>query len=57
MTLNGTKLPIKTFLDYVELYLPDKSATRVYERFSDRWEVCVTPSDGQFQQACPWMQV
>ncbi|KAK9790352.1 hypothetical protein WJX73_001002 [Symbiochloris irregularis] len=48
--LNGEKLPVKTFQDYVEMYLPDKSAPRIYEKFSDRWEVCVTPSDGQFQQ-------
>lgn len=48
--LNGEKLPVKTFMDYVELYLPDKTAPRIYERFSDRWEVCITPSDGQFHQ-------
>lgn len=48
--LNGEKLPVKAFQDYVELYLPDKTAPRIYERFSDRWEVCITPSDGQFHQ-------
>ena len=51
--LNGEKLPVKAFQDYVELYLPDKTAPRIYERFSDRWEVCITPSDGQFHQARP----
>ena len=43
---------MKAFQDYVELYLPDKTAPRIYERFSDRWEVCITPSDGQFHQVC-----
>ena len=50
MYLNGEKLPIKAFPDYVEMYLPDKSAPRIHEKFSDRWEVVITPSDGQFHQ-------
>jgi len=50
--LNGEKLPVKSFEDYVDLYLGKKSegAPRVYERAGDRWEVCVSLSDGQFQQ-------
>ena len=54
VSFNGTKLPIKTFQDYVGLYIKDKDKElpRVYERFSDRWEICVSPSDDQFQQVC-----
>lgn len=56
--LDGEKLPVKTFPEYVEMYLPDKTVPRIHEKFSDRWEVCVTPSDGQFHQVgmcmCVW---
>ncbi len=47
---NGARLPVKSFQDYVALYLRDPDAPRVYERVSDRWEVCVTAAEGQFQQ-------
>ena len=49
--LNGTQLPIKSFKDYVQLYLEDKEAPRVHEKINDRWEVVVTATQGQFQQA------
>lgn len=51
--LNGTVLPIKSFQEYCELYLGDKltGGPREYLKVSDRWEVCVAPTDGQFQQA------
>ena len=54
--LNGERLPIKSFSDYVGLYLagktgPDgKELPRVTERVGDRWEVVTTLSDGQFKQ-------
>lgn len=54
--LNGKRLPIKSFQDYVGLYLSVANAgreeplPRIYERVSDRWEVCVSLSDGQFNQ-------
>ncbi|XP_002972906.2 DNA topoisomerase 2 isoform X2 [Selaginella moellendorffii] len=54
--LNGQKLPVKTFSDYVGLYLAsaqkgkEETLPRIYERANDRWEVCVSLSDGQFQQ-------
>jgi hypothetical protein len=53
--LNGKQLPVKTFQDYCEMYLGDKvtGPPRVYERVNERWEVCVSPTDGQFQQVCP----
>ena len=49
--LNGERLPIKSFQEYVGLYIANKEAPRVYERISDRWEVCVLASEGQFHQA------
>ena len=51
---NGEKLPVKDFQSYVEMYLGPRSGegavSRVYERFGDRWEVCIAASDGQFNQ-------
>ncbi|KAL4420378.1 hypothetical protein ABPG77_002318 [Micractinium sp. CCAP 211/92] len=49
---NGTRLKCKTFQEYVELYLgpKDGGVPRVYERFSDRWEVCIATTEGQFNQ-------
>ena len=44
--LNGERLPIKSFQEYVGLYIANKEAPRVYERISDRWEVCVLASEG-----------
>lgn len=48
--LNGERLPIKNFMEYVDLYLPDKTIPRVHEKVNDRWEVIVTAAPGQFQQ-------
>lgn len=50
--LNGTRLPIKSFADYCDMYLgpKDNGVPRIYERVSDRWEICVSATDGQFQQ-------
>ncbi|GJM86531.1 hypothetical protein PR202_ga02399 [Eleusine coracana subsp. coracana] len=50
--LDGQRLPIKSFLEYVMLYLRDKPEgfPRIYEKINDRWEVCVSVSEGQFQQ-------
>lgn len=54
--LNGQKLPVKNFKDYVDLYIKDSkddagnSMKICYENVSDRWEVAVTLSDRGFQQ-------
>ncbi|KAK8945392.1 DNA topoisomerase 2 [Platanthera guangdongensis] len=54
--LNGQKIPVKTFADYVNLYLESASKSRpdplprILEKVNDRWEICVSLSDGQFQQ-------
>ena len=50
--LNGERLPIKNFMEYVDLYLPDKSVPRIHEKVNDRWEVIVAATTGQFQQVC-----
>lgn len=60
VTLNGEKIKIKTFKEYVELYLKgaalkknsDEEIPRVvHEIVNPRWEICVTVSDSGFQQA------
>ena len=51
--LNGERLPVKGFADYVNLYLAGKEASqRCYEKVNDRWEICIAVSEGQFQQVC-----
>eukprot|EP00889_Picochlorum_renovo_P007738 jgi/Picre1/34768/NNA_002234.t1 len=54
VSFNGERLPVKDFQSYVDMYLgPRKgegAVSRVYERFGDRWEVCIAASDGQFSQ-------
>ncbi|XP_055299060.1 DNA topoisomerase 2 isoform X3 [Sitodiplosis mosellana] len=54
--LNGEKLPIKNFKDYIDLYIRDNADDSgsplkvVYEAPNERWEVAVTLSDRGFQQ-------
>ncbi|GAB4828068.1 DNA topoisomerase 2 [Ancistrocladus abbreviatus] len=52
--LNGKKIPVKSFQDYVDLYLQTKTTEdRKPPRFlftEKRWEISVSVSDGQFQQ-------
>lgn len=52
MFYNGQRIKVKSFQEYVEMYLgtKDTGVPRVYERFSDRWEVCIATTDGQFNQ-------
>ena len=50
--LNDKRIPVKTFEDYMNLYIGAKSQTkRVYEVVNDRWSVgvCLSP-DGDFHQ-------
>ena len=49
---NDTKLPIKQFEQYVDLYLGSKTdRPRVYEKLNDRWEIVASFSeDDTFQQ-------
>ncbi|KAG2653254.1 hypothetical protein PVAP13_1NG440800 [Panicum virgatum] len=54
--LDGQKLSVKSFSDYVDLYMKSANSDRpdalkkAYEYVNERWEVCVTQSEGQFQQ-------
>ena len=49
--LNGKELPVKDFKEYVELYAGGDDGTMiVHEQCSDRWEVAMAVSEGQFQQ-------
>jgi DNA topoisomerase-2 len=48
---NGIRLPVRSFRDYVQLYTADREETNfIYEQASERWEVALAPSDGQFMQ-------
>jgi len=55
--LNGEKLKVKNFKDYVDLYLrgiknsEGEQPKIVHEICNPRWEICVTVSDNGFQQA------
>jgi DNA topoisomerase-2 len=49
--LNDAKIEIKTFADYVDLYLKNEEAKqlpKVKMLKSDRWEVIMSLSDGAF---------
>ena len=63
--LNGKRLDIKSFFYYIDYYLATKKSRKkkkedeeddeekqikIFERPDPRWEVCVSLSDGQFQQ-------
>ncbi|XP_043264993.1 DNA topoisomerase 2 isoform X1 [Colletes gigas] len=54
--LNGTRVPVKNFKEYIDLYIKDKTddignpLKIVYEHCGPRWEVAVTTSDKGFQQ-------
>jgi len=54
--LNGKRLPINGFKDYVELFIKDKEdeignpLKVAHEVVNDRWEIAVTVSDKGFQQ-------
>lgn len=56
VTLNGKKLPINNFRNYVDLYVKDKvdetgvTLKVVNESVNERWEVCLTMSEKGFQQ-------
>ena len=49
VTLNGNKVPVKKFEQYLRLY-KDFEAPVAYEDDGDRWEVGVGVSDGTFKQ-------
>ncbi|XP_052812946.1 DNA topoisomerase 2-alpha-like isoform X2 [Mya arenaria] len=55
--LNGKRVPVKSFKDYVDLYVKDKIDDNgaplkvVHDVVNERWEVAVCLSDKGFQQA------
>lgn len=52
--LNGNKLPVKNFKDYIDLYVKKSEDVDpvkiVYENVNDRWEIALALSDKGFQQ-------
>ncbi|KAL6523252.1 DNA topoisomerase 2 [Orobanche gracilis] len=56
VALNGKEVPVKSFGDYVDLYLEARfgekkdSIPRFVKRFNDRWEICVCVRDTHFEQ-------
>lgn len=49
--LNGEKLDIKGFRDYTDLYLLTRvGVPQIYEKCSERWEVCLSLTEGGFNQ-------
>lgn len=55
--LNGKKIPIKNFKDYIEVYFKEGELfdekieyPKIFENPHNRWEVMVTMADSQFQQ-------
>lgn len=54
--LNGHKLSVKNFKDYIDLYIKQEEGEAgqpikiVYEQCGERWEIACCPSDRGFQQ-------
>merc|ERR550514_1214488 len=49
--LNGEKCDVKSFRDYVDMYLMGRPGVpHVYEKCGERWEVAVSLTEGCFQQ-------
>lgn len=46
--LNDSQIPIKNFKEYVDMYL-NPEEIKIYQS-SERWEICVGTSNGNFQQ-------
>ena len=53
VSFNDQLLPVRTFEDYVDLFLgkkKDGGNVRVHYKANDRWEIVIASSDGEFQQ-------
>merc|ERR1719353_1374856 len=49
--LNGEKCEVKSFQDYVDMYLMGRPGIpHVFEKCGERWEVAVSLTEGSFQQ-------
>lgn len=54
MVLNGKKIKVSSFQEYVNLYElneGERTYPKVHEIVNNRWEVVMTVSEGQFFQA------
>merc|ERR1719223_1748246 len=48
---NGEKLDVKSFRDYTDLYLLTRQGVpQIFEKCSDRWEICVSLTESGFNQ-------
>mmetsp|Transcript_9591 Transcript_9591/g.17196 ORF Transcript_9591/g.17196 Transcript_9591/m.17196 type:complete len:1243 (+) Transcript_9591:36-3764(+) len=48
---NGEKLDVKNFRDYTDLYLLTRQGVpQIFEKCSDRWEICVSLTESGFNQ-------
>eukprot|EP01114_Cavostelium_apophysatum_P017591 TRINITY_DN526_c0_g1_i1.p1 TRINITY_DN526_c0_g1~~TRINITY_DN526_c0_g1_i1.p1 ORF type:complete len:1536 (+),score=661.88 TRINITY_DN526_c0_g1_i1:185-4792(+) len=50
ISLNGERIIFKTFSKYCEHYISDIGRGVISEKVNDRWEICVSLSNGEFQQ-------
>lgn len=53
ISLNDKEIDIKTFSEYVDFYFDkDSSPTKIFDKEvnSDRWEIIVSITDGEFKQ-------
>lgn len=51
VSLNGTRLTVKSFKDYIALYHgPNPEVPFVHQRCSDRWEIAIGASQGVLEQ-------
>lgn len=51
VSFNGERVPVRNFEEYVRLYFPDDYPCPMFHQvLNSRWEICVTVSDGQFEQ-------
>eukprot|EP00746_Dinoflagellata_sp_MGD_P000192 gnl/MRDRNA2_/MRDRNA2_100347_c0_seq1.p1 gnl/MRDRNA2_/MRDRNA2_100347_c0~~gnl/MRDRNA2_/MRDRNA2_100347_c0_seq1.p1 ORF type:complete len:1217 (+),score=298.86 gnl/MRDRNA2_/MRDRNA2_100347_c0_seq1:80-3730(+) len=51
VSLNGEKCDVKTFQDYVDMYLMGRPGVpHVFEKCGERWEIAISLTEGTFQQ-------
>eukprot|EP01083_Nonionella_stella_P065291 170945_1 len=50
VSLNGKRLPVRSFADYCRMFLPEDAEIVKHKSANGRWEVCLSISDGRFEQ-------
>lgn len=48
--LNNEEIKIKSFAEYIDLYLGSTTLPKIFEVASDRWQIGISISEGVFQQ-------